>query len=101
MQKISNGAQRNLRRCLHGISKRARRDGREAHAVTVLEIGLFHGVAITALKDLRLVDFAALPDRANGMNYIAGLELTAMRCYSLASRQGAALFTDLFAFGQK
>src|SRR5580765_322299 len=58
-------------------------------------------MAIAAFKNLRFVDFASLPDRTNRMNHVTGFELASGGCNGLPSRQSTALFTDLFAFGQK
>src|SRR4029077_13447914 len=58
-------------------------------------------MAVATFKNLRFVDFASLPDRTNGMNHVTGFELASGRCNRLPRRQSTALFTDLFAFGQK
>src|ERR1700731_479383 len=55
MQQIGNSAERNLCCRPHRKTERPGGNGRETHAVAVLGIGLFHGVAVAALQNLGFV----------------------------------------------
>src|ERR1041385_3758471 len=70
-------------RGIHGIPECSGRDRREAHAGAVSMVGLFNGVAIAALKDLRLIACAALPHRANSVDHVSRLPIRAGGASSL------------------
>src|SRR5262249_49906113 len=97
LQEIDDGADSNLRRGIHWIAECSSRDRREAHAGAVFAVGLFNGVAVAALKYLRLIAHAALPHGADGVDHVSRFQLCAGSGNGLACGQSAALFADPFA----
>src|SRR5262249_28305749 len=86
---------------MYRISECSGRDRREAHADAGPEVGFFHGIAVAAFQDLRLIDVAALPDRPDRMNHVACLQLRSRRSYGMSRGQSAALLPDLPALPQQ
>jgi hypothetical protein len=77
MQKIGDCTQGYLCRGSHRIPECPGGNGGEAYAGTRLYVGLFNGIAVAALEDLRLVDLAALPHGAYRVDHISSLKIGA------------------------